>query len=66
MMKIHEKYLSKLTEEQRKKAESAQTPEELITIAKEAGYELTSEELDAVSGGWCPDCERYTLCPNVL
>jgi predicted ribosomally synthesized peptide with nif11-like leader len=51
-MNIDEGILSKLTDEQRKKVEAAQTPEELLAIAKETGYELTQEELEAVSGGY--------------
>ena len=55
-MNIDESILSKLTDEQKKKVEVAQSPEELLAIAKEAGYELSQEELEAVSGGkkfWC-------------
>ena len=40
-MKIDESILRKLTDGQKKKIEAAQTPEELLTIAKETGYELT-------------------------
>ncbi len=50
-MKIDEKVFSKLTEEQKKKVESAKTPEELLAIAEEAGYELTEKELSAICGG---------------
>ncbi len=39
-MKIDESILSKLTGEQKKKALAAKTPEELLTVAKETGYEL--------------------------
>lgn len=72
-MKLDEGILSRLTDEQKKKAEAAQTPEELITLAKEAGYELSSDQLEAVAGGkWnpcptdCPEeaeCRKYTYCP---
>lgn len=37
-MNIDENTLSKLTDEQKKKIEAAQTPEELLAIAKETGY----------------------------
>ena len=50
-MKIDEKVFSKLTEEQKKKVKSAKTPEELLAIAEEAGYELTEKELSAICGG---------------
>ena len=56
-MNIPENILSKLTEEQKKKIEAAKSPEELLAFAKEAGYELSPEQLEAVSGGWCPDCK---------
>ena len=35
-MNIDESILSKLTDEQKKKAQSAQSPEEILAIAKEA------------------------------
>ena len=59
-MNIDGRILSTLTDEQRKKVEAAQTPEDLLALAKEAGYELTPEQLEAVSGGehWY-DCHIY-------
>ena len=41
-MKIDEMVFSKLTEEQKKKVESAKTPEELLAIAEEAGHHATT------------------------
>jgi len=64
-MKIDENILSKLTNEQKKKVEDAKTPEELLAIAKEAGYELSPEQLEAVSGGendWCTDKGCKEVC----
>ena len=59
-MNIDENILSKLTDEQKKKVEAAQSPEELLTIAKETGYELTQDELEEVSGGYSwKVCKRY-------
>ena len=58
-MNIDRSILSKLTDEQKKKVEAAKTPGELLAIAKEVGYELSQEQLDAISGGkdnWCSDC----------
>jgi len=52
-MNIPENILSSLTDEQKKKVESAQSPEEILALAKEAGYELSQEQLESVSGGWC-------------
>ena len=43
--------------ELQEKVKGAKTPEELLAIAKEEGYDLTDEELEAISGGadasWC-------------
>ena len=69
-MNIPESILSILSDEQKKKVEAAQSPEELLTLAKEAGYELTPDQLEAVAGGgWT--CDSYVdpcprdLCPGV-
>jgi predicted ribosomally synthesized peptide with nif11-like leader len=64
-MNIDEKILSKLTDEQKKKVKAAKTPEELLAIAKEAGYELSADQLEAVSGGklsWCSDNSCKEVC----
>lgn len=57
-MNIDEKFLSKLTDEQKTKVAAAQTQEELFTLVKEFGYELSSEQLEAVSGGISPECPQ--------
>jgi hypothetical protein len=62
-MNIPENILNTLTEEQKKKVEAAQSPEELLALAKEAGYELSTDELEAVSGGWF-ECKCYDYDPN--
>ena len=61
-MNIDESILSKLTDEQKAVLDTAKTPEEPLKIAKETGYELTPDELEAVSGGWeCAIvCHKYT------
>ena len=60
-----------LTPEIKAKAAKCKTPEELIELAKAEGYDLSDEELSAVSGGgkwdspfvW--DCDDYTdPCPS--
>ena len=51
------------------KAKACETPEEILALAKDEGYELTDEELDGVAVGWdsvgevidrvmpeCPEC----------
>ena len=40
-----------LTKELKEKVEKAETKEEATKILKDAGVELTEEELDKVSGG---------------
>ena len=52
-MKIDEKILSTLTDEQKRKVEAAATPEELIALMKEEGYELPGDRLEGAAGGWC-------------
>ena len=42
-----------LTDEQKAKAKACKTPEEILALAKDEGYELSDDELEAVSGGWC-------------
>ena len=71
-MNIPENILSTLTDEQKKAVEAAQTPEELLALAKKTGYELSPEQLEAVAGGdgssWCtifsPDHDCYLLFEN--
>ena len=59
-MNIPENIFNTLTDEQKKKAEAAQSPEELLALARDCGRELTMEQLEAVSGGiaprWDPGC----------
>ena len=50
-MNIPESILSNLTDEQKKKMEAAQSPEEISTLAKQFGTELSLEQLEGVSGG---------------
>ena len=46
-----------LTPEQKEKALACKSPEELLELAKQEGYVLSDEELEAVAGGggssWC-------------
>ena len=49
-----------LTDEQRARARAARTAEDILALAREEGYELTDDELEAMYGGWrgsnCDDC----------
>ena len=54
--------LENLTPEQREKALACKSPEEVLALAKQEGYELSDDELDQVSGGW-GDVTYYVACP---
>ena len=41
-----------LTPEQQEKARAAKTPDGILALAREEGYELSDDELGAASGGW--------------
>ena len=59
-MSIPENILNTLTDEQKKKIEAAKSPDELLSLAKESGYELSQEQLSQVSGGkhLCPPLHK--------
>ena len=40
-----------LTPELKTKALACKTPEDVLTLAKEEGYELSDKELESLSGG---------------
>ena len=50
-----------LTPEQQAKARACTTPEELLALAKAEGYELSDDELEAVSGGSAWDTIEHIL-----
>ena len=52
-----------LTPEQMEKAKACKTPEDILALAKEEGYELSDEELTAIAGGseWY-QCDNYKGC----
>ncbi len=52
-MNVPKNIPASLTDDQKKMIKNAKTPEEFLAIAKETGYELSDEELNAVTGGWC-------------
>jgi hypothetical protein len=52
--------LEDLTEEQKAKARECKTPEEFAELAKEESIELSLDELEAASGGYCDEkCWRH-------
>ena len=59
-MNIPENIFNTLTDEQKKKIEAAKSPDELLSLAKESGYELSQEQLSQVSGGKpiCPPLHK--------
>ena len=63
-MNIPENILNTLTDEQKQKVEAAQTPEELLALAKEIGYELSPEQLEGVAGGGNRWCSSNAPCSN--
>ena len=48
-----------LTKEQQERAKACKTPEEVFALAKEVGYELSEDEIEAISGGL-----DWTSCPK--
>lgn len=49
-----------LSPEQLEKAKACKTPAEMIELAREEGYELSDDDLEAVSGGGSWICEEHT------
>ena len=48
-----------------KRAEACKSPEELLALAKEEGYQLSDEDLNAVSGGVWTTPDNCTLCKGL-
>ena len=51
--------------ELQEKLKGANSPEELLALARENGFELSDAQLEDASGGaWFPKCEKYeTVSP---
>lgn len=60
--------LENLTPEQQERAKACKSAEDVLALAKEYGYELTDEELTAISGGsWCWDiCSPHDVCDEYI
>ena len=58
---MKEELLKGLTEEQNARVKACKTQDELLKLAKDEGVELTSEQIEAVSGGGCLSSMK---CPN--
>ena len=48
---------NKISDELMEKAKACQSVDELLELAKNEGYDLSDEELEAVSGGAWDHCE---------
>ena len=51
-----------LTAEQKEKARACKTPEEMLALAQEEGYDLADDEVEAIAGGWTcgsDDCVMF-------
>lgn len=60
---MKEELLKGLSEEQIAKIKACQNNEEILALAKQEGFELTDEQLAAVSGG-CGSSEAFPACPQ--
>ena len=58
---MKEELFKGLNEEQIVKIKSCKNAEEMLTLAKNEGIELTDEQLEAVSGG---GCTCWDSCPK--
>ncbi len=57
---MREELLKGLTEEQIAKLNECNSAEEILSLAKEEGVQLSDEQLEAVSGG----CGKSLTCPK--
>ena len=60
---LKEELLKGLSEEQIAKVKACKSQEELLSVAKQEGIELTDEQLAAVSGGFCESSPKIYPCP---
>ena len=55
--------LENLSPDLREKANACKSPEDLFELAREEGYELSDDELEAVSGG---DWDCWSVCSKYV
>lgn len=55
--------LDDLSPELREKAKACTTSEEILSLAKEEGIELSENDLEAISGGW-GNCPNNNYCSS--
>ena len=58
---MRKELLKGLTEEQIKKVKECKSSEEILSLAKAEGVQLSDEQLEAVSGG---GCSNTVTCPD--
>lgn len=59
----HDNSYDSLPEGVKAKLHGCETPEEILALAQEEGYELSDEQLEGVSGGWgSGKCENQNYC----
>lgn len=46
-----------LTPEQMEKVKSCKSPEDILALAREEGFELSDKELEGINGGWGDHCD---------
>ena len=66
-MSVRRELLKGLTKEQYKKLKTCKSSDEILSLAKAEGVELTDEQLNAISGGGCIfDAIDQSPCPQCM
>lgn len=47
-----------LTPEQQERVKACKTPEDVLALARESGYELSDDELEGIAGGAWKNCNH--------
>jgi hypothetical protein len=63
---MNDDFLKNLSDEQKAQLKNCKTPEDMLAFAKKAGYELSDDALDAVSGGHMDSCSWYECHENEI